>query len=149
MYQIVLSLHNAWRWVVVLILVIAIVQFLMGWLQRKNWTSRDKRTLMLYTTAIDIQVVLGFLLFFVLSPLTTSAFSNFGEAMRNSGQRFFLVEHTVLMVVAVIVAHVSSIIARKQATDVGKFRIAAIGAIVVAIAILAGIPWMRPLIPVF
>ena len=149
MYQIVLSLHNAWRWVVVLIIVIAIVQFLMGWLQRKNWTPSDRRTLMLYTTVLDIQLILGFLLFFVLSPVTTSAFSNFGEAMRNSGQRFFLVEHTVMMLIAVIVAHVSTVMVRRSSSDVGKFRIAAIGAIVATIAILAGMPWMRPLIPVF
>lgn len=148
MYQLVLSIHNAWRWVVVLIIVIAIVQFLMGWLQKQSWTPAARRTLLLYTTALDIQLLLGLLLFFI-SPLTTSAFSNFGEAMRNSGQRFFLVEHTVMMLIAVIVAHVTSVITRKQATDAGKFRVAAIGAIVATIAILVGMPWSRSLIPVF
>jgi hypothetical protein len=57
---------------------------------------------------MDVQLLIGFLLYLFFSPMTTGALRDFGSAMGNSVLRFYAVEHLFGMVVAVIIAHVGA-----------------------------------------
>src|SRR5690606_21920613 len=99
-YSIFLTLHNLLRWIVLIAGVLAAIKSIMGWMQSQPWTSSDRQLGRLFTISLDIQVLLGLVLYFVLSPVTTNNFSNFGDAMGNADIRFFLVEHLALMIIA-------------------------------------------------
>lgn len=107
----------------------------------------DNRWGLGFTVSLDVQVLLGLLLYFVFSPITTAAFSDFGAAMANSAVRFFLVEHSLIMIVALILAHVGRALAKKADTDVGKHKRAAIFYTLAMLSILAVIPWGAALLP--
>ena len=92
---IVLMLHSLWRWVVVIVALIALVKFALGWLQKKNPDALDRRLLLAFTTTIDIQVLLGIIL--VINLLITSVLDRAA------------IEHVVTMVIVAIVAHLSAI----------------------------------------
>lgn len=149
MYQFVLSLHNAWRWVVVLAILFALVRFISGWRQHKRWTRLDRIGQSLYTHILDVQLVLGVTLYFFLSPLTRTAMADVGSAMWDSNQRFFLIEHGFGMLIAITIAHVFSVVARRATPDTRKFKLAALGVTLVLIAVLISMPWRRSLIPLF
>jgi len=68
-----------------------------------------------FMITLDLQLLLGLVLYFVLSPFTTQALNDFGAAMRNAPLRFFAVEHVTLMLAAVILVHVGRVLARKAA----------------------------------
>jgi hypothetical protein len=96
---------------------------------------------------MDIQLLLGLILYFFLSPLTRSALSNFGGAMGSPDLRFFALEHALYMILAVVFVHLGSVFSRRQAEDVKKHRTAAIWFGLAVLLILIGMPWMRPLLP--
>lgn len=141
MYDLTLTLHSIVRWVVLIAGVIAVVQGLRGWRGGRPWTAGDDRIGMIYTISLDIQVLVGLLLFFVLSPITRAAMSSMGAAMQNEVTRFFLVEHFPIMLIAVIVAHIGRSRARKAADETSKHRLSFIFYAISLVLILLAIPW--------
>jgi hypothetical protein len=104
---------------------------------------------MFYTISLDVQLLLGLLLYFVLSPITTIVFNNISASFSNADLRFFAWEHLFVMILALVFAHVGAITSRRAVEDVAKHRRAAIWFSFSLLAILAGIPWFRPLLPAF
>ncbi len=141
MYPLILTLHSWMRWVVVIIGVIAIVKFLIGWLGKKEWGALDARLASIFPITIDIQLLLGLLLYFVLSPITTGALRDFGAAMKNSVVRYYSVEHIFIMLIALIVAHIGSVMIKKRTDATAKFRIGFILFLLAMIIIFLSIPW--------
>ena len=140
-YAMVLTLHSLVRWVVVIAGIAAVIMAYAGWFGNRRWTSSTVRLNMLFTTFLDLNILLGIFLYFILSPLTRGALQNMGDAMKDSNVRFFTVEHWLIMLVAVVVAHIGSSRAKKAADDKGKFKQAAIFFTIAMILIFLGIPW--------
>jgi len=149
MYSVVLSLHNIFRWVALILGVLAAVKAFLGLFQGTEWTELDRKFGLYFTISIDIQLLLGLVLYFVLSPITTVAVRDFGTAMSNSGIRFFAFEHALMMLLAVVFAHLGSALPKRVDESKAKHRRAAIWFTLAVLAMLMGIPWMRPLLPVF
>ena len=147
MYPIFLALHNIMRWIVILLAIYALVRIYMGVFGKREFTETDRKALSFYAIGMDVQLLLGLILYFFLSPLTTAALGNFGAAMSDSNLRFFAVEHLLLMLVAVILAHVATVMARRGATSSAKFNRAAIWLTLSVLAVAVAVPWaMRPLV---
>jgi hypothetical protein len=147
MYGFILALHNIIRWIVLFFGVLAVGRALLGWLRGKEWTSAERKWGVFFTSAVDTQLLLGFLLYFVLSDITKAALKDFGAAMSNSGLRFFAVEHVLAMVLGVVFAHLGSALPKKVDVSDKKFKRAVIWFGLALLTILAGIPWSRPLFP--
>ncbi len=141
MYLALLSLHNLLRWLVILFGLIAVIRAFSGWLGRRPWGRSDDRSGMLFTVALDIQVLAGLLLYFAASPITLSALGDFGRAMSNAATRYFAVEHSLTMLVALAVAHISRAQSRRAGPEPAKHRRAALGFTLAMALILAAIPW--------
>lgn len=141
MYEITLTIHSILRWVVLLAAVFAVVRGILGWSGKRAWSALDDRLGLIFTIGLDLQLLLGLLLYFFLSPLTRVAFSDIGAAMSNGVLRFFLAEHSLLMIVALILAHIGRARIRKADAAQRKFRQAAIWFGVALLLILAAIPW--------
>lgn len=139
MYPTILLLHSWLRWAVLIAGLIVVFRALTR--ARRPWTPADGRTVSIFSIALDIQILLGVLLYFVLSPLTRRALDDFGAAMRTSSIRFWAVEHVFGMVVAVALVHIGRSRIRKAPTDEKRHRLALIFFGLALIAILAAIPW--------
>jgi hypothetical protein len=155
MYLTVLTLHNITRWLVVISAAAALVSAFSGWFGKKDWGKADERAGMFFTSFMDLQVLLGLILYFFLSDLTRPFFSNFGAGMANAATRFYLVEHILIMIIAMALAHVGRAQSKKAADSLGKFRRAAIWYTVSIVVVLMSIPWPfmanvgRPLLRLF
>jgi hypothetical protein len=143
MYAIVLSLHNVLRWLVLVAGVLAVVEAIRGWTGARPWRIGGAGRL--FPISLDVQFLVGVLLYAVLSPTTRAAFADFGAAMRAPQLRFFAVEHAVLMVLALVAAHLGKVLAPKAADDAGRHRRAAVWYGLALLLVLAGMPWFRPL----
>jgi hypothetical protein len=149
LYSVLLVLHNIVRWLVVIFLIVALARSYLGWLGRRDWSGTDRRTVLFAGMAIDIQFLLGLILYIFASPITRQAFQDFGAAMSNPLLRFFAVEHLVSMILAIILVHIGTGIGRRANTDVAKHRGVAILYSLALVIILLAIPWDRPLIRLF
>ena len=146
MYSFVLATHNIFRWLVLIFGLLAIIKAFIGWLGKKEWKGLDNTLGLGFTISLDVQVLLGFLLY-VISPITRAGFADMGAAMANSDIRFFLIEHILMMVVALVLAHIGRSRTKKADTDVSKHKNAAIFFTIAMLLILAAIPWERAMLP--
>ncbi len=141
MYTFVLTLHNYLRWALLIVGLVALVMAWAGAASRGRWTPPQLSLGRLFTGVFDLQVLVGILLYAVLSPLTTQAFQNMGAAMSDSQVRFFVAEHSVGMVVAAVLAHVGAARAKRKDSPLQ----AAIFYTLAIAVVVAVIPWGRPL----
>lgn len=128
----IVGVHSLWRWVVLLVMTVALVRGLLGWLRGGEYKSGDRTLAILATTAIDIQVVLGLLIY------------GLGQHWKSGA--FIAYIHPVVMIVALIIAHVFSARAKRATTSVAKHRALAIGLILTLFLVTAAIPaysWSR------
>jgi hypothetical protein len=143
MYTGFLHLHDALRWLLLLSLVVTLVKYLAGWFGNQPWKKVDNMLGIVFTSLMDLQLLIGAVLYFFLSPITKMALSDFGAAMKNADLRFYAVEHLSMMLIAVVLVHIGRAKSKKAVTDTGKFRIASIFFLLALALIVAAIPWSR------
>lgn len=127
--NILLMAHSGLRWLILLVAVIAIVKFLIGWLTRGQFKGFDRGLMAGYSGLLDLQATLGILF------LLWSGFAGAGFPL-------YRIEHGLIMVGAAVVAHQSS--RWKNAEDSVRFRndlfliIASLVLVLIGIAVLPG-----------
>lgn len=139
MHELALSVHSLLRWVVILLGVWAVVASA-GAARRRSWTPDEARPGLLFTMALDIQFVVGLLIYLVLSPLTRAALLDMAATMGNSSARFWAIEHPLLMIASVVLAHAG----RLAAGRAGSYRAgsrARLWFTLALLAVLIATPW--------
>jgi len=139
MYTTVLALHSWIRWIALIAAVGTTLAALRGKVAGAN--SLADRWGMIAMMALDTQMLLGLLLYFVLSPNTKAIMENFGAAMKDPVLRFWAVEHTVTMFAAIALAHVGRVLARKAVSPVAKRTRLLICFGLATVLIILGMPW--------
>jgi hypothetical protein len=139
MYTTVLALHSWIRWIALIAAVGTTLAALRGKVAGAN--SLADRWGMIAMMVLDTQMLLGLLLYFVLSPNTKAIMENFGAAMKDPALRFWAVEHTVTMFAAIAAAHVGRVLARKAASDAAKRTRLLICFGLATVLIILGMPW--------
>ncbi len=146
MYTGLLHTHNLFRWLVLIALVFVIGFAFVGWFKKRSWTKRDDLWGLLLTVFMDIQFLIGIVLYIFVSPVTKAAFNDFGAAMKNADLRFYAVEHILMMAIALIIIHIGRAKSKKYSASWKKHRAAFIFYIIGFVLILSAIPWERAFI---
>lgn len=141
MYAAILLVHSWLRWAVLIAGAVAIIRSIAGARGSRPWGRADDRAGRLFVIALDVQMLLGLLLYFVFSPITRSALSDFAGAMQVSATRFWAIEHVFGMVVGLLLAHRGASRVKAIQDVRRKHRVAAIMYTLALLAILASIPW--------
>jgi hypothetical protein len=152
MFVTMVVLHSLLRWVVIAFGLLAVWRAISGVSGRRPWTSLDDRAGRLFVMAVDTQVLVGLILYGILSPITRTALADMGAAMKDATLRFYAVEHLAIMLGAVALVHIGRSRTRKAGTDAARQRTAAIFFTLALLLILVGTPWPfraigRPLLP--
>lgn len=150
---ILLTLHNLIRWALIIFAILAVGRGFTGWLGKRRFNAADNRAGMLFSGTLDLQVLLGLILYFT-KGWGSVLINDPATAMSTSSVRFFAVEHIALMVVAAVLVHIFRSASQKASSDAGKHKRAAIGYLLSILLILAAIPWPgmetgRPLLRFF
>lgn len=146
MYDFVLLLHSWLRWVVVILAVLVLFRALMGVMNKSSFTATDNKTSLFFMISCDVQLLIGLLLYVFLSPITATAFQDFGVAMKDPALRYFAVEHLSMMLIALVLVHIGRSRSKKAATDLAKHKALLIYYGIAVLLMLASIPWTtRPL----
>lgn len=140
MYSAAVMIHSWLRWAVLIAGLVAVVRGIAGWRGRTRWMPADDRAGLIFVTLLDVQLLIGLLLYFALSPITQTALQDFGGAMGQSVMRFWAVEHLAGMTIGLVLAHVGRVRIRRTA-EVRRHRTAAIFFGLALVAVLMSIPW--------
>jgi len=119
MNDILKSAHSGWRYVVFLLLIIAVVKALSGWFGNKTYTEGDRKLNVFTLISAHIQLLIGLVLYF----------SEGWYKLSSAGApavRYFKMEHITMMVVAIILITVGNAKSKKVAEAVAKHRTIAV-----------------------
>src|SRR6266850_2296888 len=140
MYTFVLLLHSWLRWAALIAGVGATMAALTDRAPTAGLGRVDRWGLALMAT-LDLQMLLGLLLYLALSPTMEAIRENFRAAMQDRVARFWAVEHISMMLMAVILVHVGRVLARKAKTPgAGRTRLLVCFGIA-TLAMIAATPW--------
>jgi hypothetical protein len=139
MYTTVLLLHSWIRWIALVAVVGATLAAVRG--KVGGTTSLADRWGLAAVTTLDIQLLLGLILYFVVSPNMLEIRAHFGEAMKNPQLRFWAVEHISAMFVALILVHLGRVLARKAKTPAAKRTRLLVCFGIATVAMFLGTPW--------
>ena len=137
MYTVVLILHGLLRWSAL----IAGVGATFAALTSQGDNPRLDRWGLALMVALDLQMLVGLILYLALSPFTKEAMNDFGAAMANPALRFFAVEHATMMIGAVVLAHVGRVLARKARTPAAKRTRLLVCFGLSTVLMIVGTPW--------
>lgn len=136
MYTFLNHFHSGWRWVLLLLLVIAIVNNFRKWRQGGSFTASDLKRNLYAMAAVHLQFLTGLILY-LISPKV-----QFGAGvMKDSYLRFYVVEHSVMMVIALVLITIGFSKSKRADNDIAKFRLGFRFYFWGLLVILAGIPW--------
>lgn len=141
LYSLMVHIHSVGRWIVLLLLLFAIFNSLIA--GRRPFIKSDARLGLLLTIFADIMLLVGLYLYFA-GPWGYKQFQSYGsvgELMRNSTSRFFAVEHTAGMLIAIVLIHIGKAQGRKAMSDQAKHRRTMIFYLLALLIILVSIPW--------
>jgi len=140
-YTGLLHLHSFGRWVILILLLVAI--FRSATAGNRPFTSGDRRNGTLLTIFADIMLLIGAYQWYAgnWGYKQIKDLGGVGEVMKNSTARFFAVEHLIGMLIAIILIHVGKMQSKRNITDRAKHKRTFIFYLVALLVILASIPW--------
>jgi len=127
--NILLMAHSGLRWLILLVAVVAIIKFVLGWRTGSSFKGMDRGLTAAFSGLMDLQATLG-IIFLLWSGLAGAGFPG------------YRIGHGVIMILAAGVAHLSA--RWKKADDQTRFRnnvltiIAALILVLIGIAVLPG-----------
>jgi len=133
-YVIIKQLHSGFRYIVFLLVLVAIIQSLLGWLGRKPYTETNRKLNLFALISAHTQLLIGIVLLFK-SPLVQFNSST----MSNDVTRYFSVEHWVGMIIAIVLITIGHSKSKKIILPESKHRIIAIFYIIAFIVIVGTI----------
>lgn len=124
-------LHSGLRYVVLLLLLLAIIRAWADWLGNKPYSEGNRKLNLFTLISVHTQLLVGLVLYF-LSPFVK--FSS--ETMKDNTLRYWTVEHITAMIIAIILITIGHSRSKRAATPSGKHKQIAIF-YTVALAIIA------------
>jgi hypothetical protein len=126
---ILLMAHSWLRWLILLVAILAVVKFLLGWLRASNYQGMDRGLMSGFSGSMDLQATLG-IIFLLWSGLAGTGFP------------LYRIAHGLIMIAAAVVAHMSA--RWKNADSLTLFRnnlfliVGSLILVLIGIAILPG-----------
>ena len=113
--------HSGFRYIVIILVLLAIFQSLAGWLGKKAYTEGNRKINLFALISAHTQFLLGLVLYF-LSP-----FVRFGAGvMKDAEARYWTVEHITMMLFAIVLITIGHSKSKKIVLPEGKHRTIAI-----------------------
>lgn len=134
MYSGIVHAHSGLRWLVLVLLVAAVFTALGRWQGRNSFTEGNRKLYLFTLIAVHTQFLLGLILLFISPKVNFSM-------MSDKLYRFFSVEHTTGMLIAIVLITIGYSRSKRADSDTKKHRLVGIFFGVGLLLILASIPW--------
>jgi uncharacterized membrane protein len=134
LYSFLQHLHSGFRYIVVVLIVLAALLALVNLMGKKPYTEGNRKLNLFAMISAHTQLLIGIILYFV------SPFVQFnGTTMKDPITRFFTVEHWLMMVIAIVLITVGHSKSKKATTPEAKHKAIFIFYLLALIIICAGI----------
>lgn len=141
MYNTVKILHSYWAYLVLLILVLAILNSVVKRISNKEYGAKDFRIALFALIVSHIQLLIGFIMYFVSPRFSLFSELGMGEIMKNSIDRLYLVEHPLVNILAIVFITMGYSKHKKKRISSAKFNTIAVFYSIALVLFLSRIPW--------
>lgn len=121
MYQGLLLTHTYLRYFIVILLVIVIIISLVGLMAKKPYTKKDNKVGLFLFICTHMQLLIGIILY-IVSLSNDHRVKFIPETMKTPALRYFAVEHTLAMLIAIALITIARISAKKTQVDQVKHQ---------------------------
>ena len=136
MYTGIKHFHSGLAYLLLAGLVVAIIYAIAS--RKKNFTAGSRKVALIGLICAHLQFVLGIVLYF-LSPLGASNLS--GDAMKEKVSRLYILEHPLMMLIAVVLVTIGYSRAKKLNSNSKKYNSIILFYGIALILMLSVIPW--------
>jgi len=134
------EIHSYWAYLVVLMLLFAVFNAIMGLSKKREFTDKDVRIGLFTLIVSHLQLLIG-LGWYFMSPAYKALKTNSAEVMGNSASRLLAVEHPLMMLIAIVLITIGWSKHKKKTEDAAKFKTFALFYGLALLFILSRIPW--------
>ena len=121
MYPLIKILDYYWGYIVLLVLIYAVFNALMGKIKGKDFESKDLRISLFGLIFSHFQLLIGLMLYSVSPLLNQWSKLSIVNLMSNRQIRFYLVEHPFLNIIVIVLITVGWSVHKKQSDPEKKF----------------------------
>lgn len=130
------ELHSGWAYLALLLLLIAVVNAILGFTSKKDFTAKDRKIALFALIGTHTQLLIGLIVYFV-SPLGLQVLGQ----MSNSAYRLTSLEHPLINIIAIVLITIGWSKHKKLINSEAKFKTFAIFYGIGLVLILSRIPW--------
>lgn len=121
LYSFLLHLHSGFRYIVLLLVLLAIIRAWLGWLGKVAYSESHRKLNLFAMISVHTQLLIGLVLYFV------SPFVKFGsDTMKDATTRYWTVEHLTGMLIAIALITIGHARSKRGATSDAKHKSIAI-----------------------
>jgi Na+-driven multidrug efflux pump len=133
-YSFFLHLHSGFRYIVLLLVLLAILIAWAGWLGKKSYSEGNRKLNLFALISVHTQFLIGLILYF-LSPLVQ--FNS--QTMKDPDTRYWTAEHLTAMIIAIVLITIGHSKSKKIILPEGKHKTIAVFYTVALLIIIATI----------
>ncbi|MDT0642038.1 hypothetical protein RM553_04255 [Zunongwangia sp. F363] len=141
MYATIQFIHSYWAYLVLIVLLVATFNAIIGFASNKEYGATNFRIALFTLIVSHIQLLIGILLYFTAPYFRMWAEEGMGGIMADDTLRLYNVEHPLMMLIAIILITIGYSKHKKKLTSRPKFKILAIFYTLALLVILTRIPW--------
>ena len=134
-------IHSYWAYIVLLILIATVVNAIIGISSKKEFKAKDLRISLFALIASHIQLIIGLIAYYTSTFYEGMRGMSMGEVMKNSELRKPLIEHPIMIIIAIALITIGFSKHKKKTTDSAKFKTITIFYGIALLIILGMIPW--------
>jgi hypothetical protein len=139
MYDVLKSAHSGWAYLLLLVLAVATINSIIGFVGKKEFGNKDFSLALVGLIVTHIQLLIGIVLYF--TPQNLGRWKGF--EMSNSAIRLLLIEHPLVMIIAVTLLTIGYSKHKKKIVSKGKFKMLAIFYTLAFLAVVSRLPWSQ------
>lgn len=117
MYTGLFHSHSFLRYAVLILLCIVVITALRGWRRKKPYSSTDNKLSLYLFIATHLQLLVGLILYFVSPNVQFNS-----ATMKEATIRYWTVEHSFIMLLAVALITMARITSKKMSSDEAKHK---------------------------
>jgi heme A synthase len=135
------TIHSMWAYITLIILIYAIFNAVKGLISKKDFEDKDVRISLFTLIVAHIQLIIGLITYFTSEYFSSLLDNGMGNSMKDAVVRLFVVEHPLMMILAIILITIGFSKHKKKTSDKDKFKTIAVFYGIALLFILSKIPW--------
>jgi len=135
-------IHSYWAYLVLIILVLATVNSITGFVTKREYKPKDFRLALLALITTHLQFIFGLLLYFVSDKIQWfNEDLTVKDIMKNADLRLYNVEHPTVILLGIALLTIGYSKHKKKLVSGSKFKFLAIFYTLALLLILSRVPW--------